>query len=68
MLAYHQMVMNKGSAGVDGMHSYHCFILLINSLAIFELSSRMMLSSALPKLNRLMLPYQTTFWSIIANF
>jgi len=35
-------------------------ILFISSLAILELSSRMILSSALPKLNKLILPYQTT--------
>ena len=45
------------------------FVMLrIISLAIFELSSRMILSSALPKLSRLMLPYQTIFSSITANF
>ena len=45
------------------------FVMLrIISLAIFELSSRMILSSALPKLSRLMLLYQTIFSSITANF
>ena len=40
----------------------------INSLATFRLSSLIMLSSELPKLRRLILPYQTILWSITANF
>jgi hypothetical protein len=34
-------------------------IVAVNSLAIFRLSNLMTLSSELPKLSRLMLPYQT---------
>lgn len=43
-------------------------IVSINSPAILGLASRIMLSSALPKLKRLMLPYQTMHRSITANF
>ena len=39
---------------------YFC-MLPSNSSAMHAFSSRMMLSSARPKLNRLMLPYQTIF-------
>lgn len=42
--------------------------LLINSFAILRFSSLIILSSALPKLKRFMLPYHTIFWSITANF
>ena len=46
---------------VFGAQTYIPSILLINSLAILELSIRMMLSCALPKLSRLILPYHTIF-------
>jgi hypothetical protein len=39
----------------------HFWILPSSSSAMLAFSSRMMLSSARPKLNRLMLPYQTIF-------
>jgi hypothetical protein len=43
-------------------------ILSISSKAIPGFIIRIILSSALPSLNRLMLPYQIIFWSGMANF
>ena len=39
-----------------------------NSLAMLELSNLIMVSSAVPKLRRFILPYQTMRSSMIANF
>ena len=46
----------------------YSFKFLISSQAIFELSIRIILSSAFPKLKRFMLPYQIIRSSIIAYF